>query len=225
MTDIRTTKPAVGTAEPQDKNIYQRLLDVQREAVAPRQLNGKFGKARSAEQILEAYKPVCVSHGLYLYTDDEIVEVNGRNYVTAAATVINVDNPEERHTASASAWENTVELSKEGRPILDTSQVTGKTSSYAKKYALQNLFAIDDTKDADIDERSTRTPQKSTDRPGAAGYATDNQRREVARLLTLRGYRTPEEQKAKLTEMGVLTPISVTAASYVLGQLQGGGPV
>lgn len=81
-----------------------------------------------------------------------MVDVNGRNYVIATATVINVDKPEERHSARASAWENEVEVNKYGAAILDTSQVTGKTSSYAKKYALQNLFAIDDSKDADQDE-------------------------------------------------------------------------
>lgn len=146
------------------KNIYQRLLEVQKEAVAPREISGKFGKARSAEQILEAYKPVCRKHGLYLFTDDQMIELNGRNYVTATATVINVDNPEEKHSARASAWENEVEKNKYGAAILDTSQVTGKTSSYAKKYALQNLFAIDDTKDADQDE-PTKNKSTYTARP------------------------------------------------------------
>lgn len=133
-------------------NVYQRLLKVQSLAVAPREISGKFGNARSAEQILAAYRPVCRKHGLYLFTSDRMIELNGRNYVTATATVINTDVPEERHSAEASAWENEVELSKSGFAILDTAQVTGKTSSYAKKYALQNLFAIDDTKDPDFDE-------------------------------------------------------------------------
>ena len=134
------------------KNIYQRLLEVQKTARAPREISGKFGKARSAEQIEEAYKPVCIANGLYLYTSDEIKQVGDRNYVEATATVVNVDNPEEKHSAKAFAWENEVEMSKSGFAILDTSQVTGKTGSYAKKYALQNLFTIDDTKDADQDD-------------------------------------------------------------------------
>lgn len=131
------------------QNIYQKLLEVQKNAKAPRSISGKFGKGRSAEQVLEAYKPICNEHGLYLYTSDIVKQVGDRNYIETTATVVNVDNPTETHSATAGAWENKVEMSKGGSAILDTSQVTGKTSSYAKKYALQNLFAIDDTKDAD----------------------------------------------------------------------------
>lgn len=134
-----------------DSNVYQRLLNVQKAAHAPREISGKFGKARSAEQILEAYKPICNEQGLYLYTSDEMVQVGDRNYVTATATVVDIAT-KDSHSATASAWENVVEKSSSGNAILDTSQVTGKTSSYAKKYALQNLFAIDDTKDADQDD-------------------------------------------------------------------------
>jgi len=76
-------------------NVYQRLLEVQKEAKAPRSIDGKFGKSRSAEQILEAYKPVCNRHGLYLQTTDEIKEVGGRNYIVATAQVINTDEPTE----------------------------------------------------------------------------------------------------------------------------------
>lgn len=137
-----------------EDNVFQRLLNVQKTAKAPREISGKFGKGRSAEQILEAYKPVCNDNGLFLYTSDIIVHVGDRNYVTTTATVVNVDKPEEAHSASASAWEGNIPLSNSGSEILDTSQVSGKTSSYAKKYALQNLFAIDDTKDADRDDET-----------------------------------------------------------------------
>lgn len=133
-------------------NVYQRLLAVQQEAKAPRSIDGKFGKARSAEQILEAYKPVCNKHGLYLQTSDEIKEVGGRNYIVAVASVVNVDEPAETVSASANAWEGEIPKNKYDGDIIDSSQLTGKTSSYAKKYALQNLFAIDDTKDADQDK-------------------------------------------------------------------------
>lgn len=134
------------------KNVYQRLLEVQQEAKAPRSINGQFGKARSAEQILEAYKPVCNKHGLYLQTSDEVKEIGGRNYVIAVASVTNIDTPTETVQATANAWEGDLPKNKYGGDIIDSSQLTGKTSSYAKKYALQNLFAIDDTKDADQDK-------------------------------------------------------------------------
>lgn len=145
-------------AEVKVKNVYQRLLSVQQEAKAPRSIDGQFGKSRSAEQILEAYKPVCNKYGLYLQTSDEIKEVGGRNYVIAVASVTNVDVPTEIVPASANAWEGEVPKNKYGGDIIDSSQLTGKTSSYAKKYALQNLFAIDDTKDADQDK-----PQDDSD--------------------------------------------------------------
>lgn len=158
----------------QNQNIYQRLLETQKDIVAPRAIDGKFGKARSAEQILEAVKPICWNNGLYLFTTDRLQQIGERNYITTTATVVNVDNPEERVEATASAWENEVEKNKYGQPILDTSQVSGKTSSYAKKYALQNLFAIDDTKDADFDapaehhEPHSAPVQDAPTRPAAA---------------------------------------------------------
>lgn len=140
------------------KNVYQRLLEVQKELKAPREIKGRFGNARSAEQILEATKPVCNKYGLYLMTTDVLNYIGERNYITTTARVINVDKPEEKVEAIASAWENEVSVG------LDTSQVSGKTSSYAKKYALQNLFAIDDTKDADqehIDPAPKTTVQEN----------------------------------------------------------------
>ena len=134
------------------KNVYQRLLEVQKEAKAPRSIDGKFGKARSAEQILEAYKPVCNKHGLFLSTSDEIKEIGGKNYIVATATVVNVELPSEVFSVTANAGEGEIPKNKYDGDIIDSSQLTGKTSSYAKKYALQNLFAIDDTKDADQDK-------------------------------------------------------------------------
>jgi len=137
------------------KNVYQRLLEVQHEIKTPRDVAGRFGKARSAEQILEAIKPVAYKHGLYLYTSDTPTMNGDRHGLIASATVVNVDTPQEQITADAWAWENEVSAG------LDTSQVSGKTSSYAKKYALQNLFAIDDTKDADQEHTDPEYPKLS----------------------------------------------------------------
>ncbi len=146
----------------QNLNVYQRLLKVQEQGKAPRTIEGKFGKSRSAEMILEAYKPVCTANGLYLYTSDVVVQVGGRNYITSTAIVVNVDDPTEQVSASASAWEGEVPMNKYGSEIIDTSQLSGKTSSYAKKYSIQNLFAIDDTKDADQDDEETQYNSKPT---------------------------------------------------------------
>lgn len=178
--------------KPED-NVFQRLLVVQQTAKAPREISGKFGKGRSAEQILEAYKPVCNDNGLYLNTSDVIVIVGDRNYVTSTAIVTNVDKPEETYSATASAWEGNVPLSNQGNEILDTSQVSGKTSSYAKKYALQNLFAIDDTKDADRDDEhvvynSAKTSSVGT---GADGEVLARAKAKINTELEEHGYKTP----------------------------------
>ena len=194
-------------------NVYQRLILVQQGAVAPREISGKFGKGRSAEQILEAYKPICNKHGLFLNTTDTISQVGDRNYITATAYVTNVDKPEEQHFASATAWEGDVPISNSGNAILDTSQVSGKTSSYAKKYALQNLFAIDDTKDADIEDHHTQAPKKAADIedhhtqapkkaapkpiPDPLAVAKDN----LMKLLAEQGHDNPVKMKLAITKV------------------------
>lgn len=168
-----------------EQNVFQRLLEVQKEAKAPRSIDGKFGKSRSAEQILEAYKPVCNAHGLFLYTSDEIKEVGGRNYITSTATVVDVETSE-KHSATAEAWEGEIPQSKYGADIIDSSQLTGKTSSYAKKYALQNLFAIDDTKDADIDdiERVAKATPVVRDRVAEASSGSEPMGESLEETLT-----------------------------------------
>lgn len=135
------------------ETIYTKLLAVQKELKAPRTEKGRFGNARSAEQILALAKPVCNKHGLFIFTSDEISQVGERNYITTTASVVDQDGA--THSAKASAWENDVSVG------LDTSQVSGKTSSYAKKYALQNLFAIDDTTDADFEHEEVVENVKS----------------------------------------------------------------
>ena len=179
--------------------IFTKLLEVQKTAKAPREISGRFGKARSAEQILEAYKPVCNDNGLYLYTTDEMQEIGGRNYVTATATVVDIETGDS-HSASASAWEN------EAGGGLDTSQVTGKTSSYAKKYSLQNLFAIDDTKDAD-QEHHEPAPRAQSTAEAVMETMTSNeppmtlpQRGKIA-LLTKKLNIDPEAAAARMKEI------------------------
>ena len=172
------------------KNVYQRLLEVQHEIKTPRDVAGRFGNARSAEQILEAIKPVAYKHGLYLYTSDTPTMNGNRHGLIASATVVNIDSPQEQVTADAWAWENEVSAG------LDTSQVSGKTSSYAKKYALQNLFAIDDTKDADQEhtdpEYPKMTPKERADSRQEVWDAGSLPRakKKINEMLTDKGYGT-----------------------------------
>ncbi len=125
-------------------NIYEKLLNVQTELKAPKNQFNKFGgfKYRSCEDILEALKPVLSKYKLAMIITDDIITVNNRNYVKATVRLFNTEK-EEFIENSAIARE---EESKKG---MDGSQITGASSSYARKYALNGLFAIDDTKDSD----------------------------------------------------------------------------
>lgn len=128
-----------------EQTLIQKLLSVQEKLKAPKSQNNNFGKYkyRSCEDILEAVKPLNVEAGLLLTISDEIELVDGRHYVKATCRV--TDGTDEIVvTASAREAGN-----KKG---MDDAQVTGATSSYARKYALNGLYLIDDTKDADIDE-------------------------------------------------------------------------
>lgn len=118
------------------------LATIQAELKAPKDLYNKFGKYnyRSAESILEALKPLLSAQKCHLTITDDIVLVGERYYIKATATV---SNGTESVSAVAFARE---EDTKKG---MDASQLTGSTSSYARKYALNGLFAIDDNKDSD----------------------------------------------------------------------------
>lgn len=125
--------------------LHEKLLAIQTKLKAPKGQYNSFGKYsyRSAEDILEAVKPLNAEQGLLLTITDEIKEVGGRIYVVATATVSD-GTDELKVSAFAREPEN-----KKG---MDDSQITGSTSSYARKYALNGLYAIDDNKDADTDE-------------------------------------------------------------------------
>ena len=128
----------------ENKNI---LKEIQSELKAPKGQRNNFGNYnyRSAEDILEAVKPLLKKHNCALVISDDIVEVGGRVYVKATAMLAIANTP----FASASAFAREAE-SKKG---MDEAQVTGAASSYARKYALNGLLAIDDTKDADFTNR------------------------------------------------------------------------
>ena len=141
-------------------NIYEKLLKAQVELKSHKGQYNSFGKYkyRSCEDILEALKPVLDKLKLALFISDEIVEVGGsykvskkdetvesegRKYVKATITLVNIEKPDEQIKTSALARE---EETKKG---MDGSQITGASSSYARKYALNGMFMIDDTKDSD----------------------------------------------------------------------------
>lgn len=128
-------------------SIYSKLLSIQNELKAPKNQYNKFGKYnyRSCEDILEAIKPLCLKYGAVVLIDDYVSQIGERFYVKAKASLIDIDTQEEVY-ACAYARES------ENKKGMDSAQVTGATSSYARKYALNGLFCIDDTKDVDTQE-------------------------------------------------------------------------
>lgn len=133
-------------------NIHEKLAAVQHELKAPKDKQNTFAgySYRSAEGILEAVKPVLAKHDATILIGDEITIVGDRIYVKATAHFIDI---KDGSSVSASAYAREADQKKG----LDVSQITGVASSYARKYALNGLLLIDDTKDADTDEFAKQT--------------------------------------------------------------------
>ena len=146
-------------AKPKELDMYQKLVSIQSALVAPKGQKNTFGKYsyRSCEDILEATKPLLAQNGIALIMDDEIQMIGDRFYVKATAAIISGDYK----TISVSASAREAEIKKG----MDSAQITGATSSYARKYALNGLFAIDDCKDSDTNEYRANTAQTREDRP------------------------------------------------------------
>lgn len=190
-------------------NIYEKLLAVQAELKAPKSQYNAFGKYkyRNCEDILESLKPILTKVKATLIINDEIVNIANRFYVKATAKLIDVESGEHTET-SAYARE---EESKKG---MDGSQVTGASSSYARKYALNGLFAIDDTKDSDYAPQ----PQQKT--------LSDSTRKQINLLITEYSKVSSKQISEVVKELESvvnkgLKEINETEAKTVLTYLQG----
>ena len=155
-------------------NIYEKLLRVQVELKAPKGQYNSFGKYkyRSCEDILTAVKPLLDKVGATITITDDLVLVGDRFYVKATATFTD--------TEKCTAITNTAFAREdENKKGMDGSQITGTASSYARKYALNGLLLIDDTKDADTDEnhnerkaKDEKAEKEPADRTGEPAYPT-----------------------------------------------------
>ena len=125
--------------------LIQKLAAIQQELKAPKNQRNNFGgyNYRSAEDILEAVKPLAIKYGAVVHLSDEVMQVGDRIYVRAHVSLFDMDDIGNSISSYALARE---EETKKG---MDGSQITGAASSYARKYALNGMFAIDDTKDSD----------------------------------------------------------------------------
>ena len=138
-------------------NIHQKLQGIQTELKAPKGHTNKFGwyRYRSCEDILTALKPLLAQYTCTLAISDDIVEVGGRVYVKATATLASTSS-EDDYTINVSGFAREAETKKG----MDDAQITGSASSYARKYALNGLFAIDDTKDPDATNDHVKSATK-----------------------------------------------------------------
>lgn len=140
--------------------ISEKLLHIQNELKVPKNMFNSYGgyKYRNCESILETVKPLCLRHNVVLTVRDEITLIGERYYVKAIATLTDVETGESTNGIAYAREDET-------RKGMDVSQITGSCSSYARKYALNGLFCLDDEKDADsMDnlEEEKKTPNLAT---------------------------------------------------------------
>ncbi len=178
------------------KNVYEKLLTVQVELKAPKNQYNTFGKYpyRSCEDILEGLKPVLQSNKALVFLTDDIQQVGDRYYVKTTATFIDEETGE---TVVVNAYAREEETKKG----MDGSQITGSASSYARKYALNGLFCIDDTKDSDYtnthgkqEKKETNSSQKITPNQAKRIFAKANGNSELVRsVLAEYGYEKSDQ--------------------------------
>ena len=174
------------------------LTQIQTELKAPKGRYNSFGKYkyRSCEDILEAVKPLLAKHEATLFIRDEMVEVGGRVYVKAVAMFTAGEE-----TVAVTAYAREPE-SKKG---MDEAQVTGTASSYARKYALNGLFLIDDTKDPDTDEYTMQTQRIGKTKAAALEKELGNAGQDLQKILAY--YKVSsleeitEEQQSQIVRM------------------------
>lgn len=149
--------------------IREKLKAIQTELKAPKNLYNKFGNYsyRNAEGICEAVKPFLEKYNVTLVIWDEVIEIGGRIYVKAYARIMDCESS--KNPTEATATEDYITATAyarecESKKGMDDAQITGATSSYARKYALNGLFLLDDTKDVDTEEyqAQSKSGQKPT---------------------------------------------------------------
>lgn len=156
-------------------SIYKKLLEVQINLNAPKSQYNSFGKYsyRNCEDILEAVKPLLMQNHLILKIDDTVEKIGDRFYIKSTVTLTDIDTCE---SISNTAYAREEE-SKKG---MDESQITGASSSYARKYALNGMFCIDDNKDSDSTNRYSHDKKCTTS--FSSNRINDNQ---IKRLYTI----------------------------------------
>lgn len=184
-------------------NLYTKLSAIQKNLIAPKGQRNDFGKYnyRSCEDIVKALKPLLDENHCTCFMTNEMEEIGGRVYVKAIVTLVDLES-DEKITVTAHARE---EVEKKG---MDGSQITGASSSYARKYALSGLFMIDNEKDSDATNEQTK--EESTEKK-----ATPKQIEVLAKAYS--GENLTKLLKANNIEK--LEDIPMSTASSIIGKL------
>jgi hypothetical protein len=184
----------------------EKLIKVQSELKAPKNMYNSFGKYsyRNQEGILEAVKPLLSSNGLCMTISDDIMEIGGRVYVKA---IVKVFDSESEEIVEAFARE------EENKKGMDSAQLTGSTSSYARKYALNGMFLIDDTQDSDATNTHGKEVAAPTKAPAPAPKRTpvtdidkviaaleSNREKTIEQLTSFKILTTEQYNKLNLTK-------------------------
>lgn len=160
-------------------NIYEKLMNIQQELKAPKGQYNDFGKYkyRSCEDILESVKPLLEKYKVTIILTDKLEQIGERYYIKAKAILID--------TETNNSIENTAYArEEETKKGMDGSQITGTSSSYARKYALNGLLLIDDTKDADTDEFAKENNKGKTKEESKEKKITAGQLKVLSKLYT-----------------------------------------
>lgn len=199
-----------------EQNIYTKLANVQKELKAPKNQYNKFGgyNYRSCEDILEAAKPLCIENGLILTLTDSVIQIGDRFYVRAKAVVTDMDEGLCTFESVSYAREP---LEKKAS---DPSQITGAASSYARKYALNGLFCIDDAKDADGEEKLD-TPPEEQEVKWAANMISEDQIKKIEEGVRDCGYEIKDVMQSYPNCAGDIHKLNAKQAEDVLSQIEG----
>lgn len=199
-------------------NIYEKLNKIQTELKAPKGQYNSFGKYkyRSCEDILEAVKPYLNETKTVLTITDEVLFIGNRFYIKAVAILTDCENENAYISNSALARED------ETKKGMDGSQITGASSSYARKYALNGLFCIDDTKDADADENAPKSENKQENKTKKTTpqKITQEDIELMTNLCTQKGL---DVQTVFPNGVGNLTPEQLTEAYKRISKLKNAG--
>ena len=197
-----------------DANVYEKLLYVQSRLKAPKSQYNSFGRYnfRNAEDILEAVKPLCAEVGAVVLLSDKVIKIESRYYVETVARFVSICGDEISVCASAREEDD-----KKG---MDGSQITGASSSYARKYALNGLFAIDDTKDSDTTNKGDDKQDKKEEKPKIKPTSQENKKVEqVSNEEESKPFKVEEPEPLTLEEARAMVYTSKSGEKYKVSEL------